>query len=55
MDLNDLAFYCVDCGVISDNSEIEKQKIPNGIAYKTTFICPNCGETTFSIYSKRSY
>ena len=55
MDLIDLGFYCNNCGKVFKSHELERIKIKVGIGYKTIFECPDCSETEFQIYSKRTY
>ena len=55
MDLNDLSFYCVECGAIFEASAVEKRKLSYSGKFKTVFECAKCSGTDFEIYSVRLY
>lgn len=55
MDLNDLKFYCVNCGTIFEYSEIEKKKLPKNVSIKAVLECNDCSGTKFEVYTTRLY
>jgi len=55
MKLNELSFYCVNCGCIFDKATIEKRKLEPNVQFKTVFECPTCLENDFQIYSNTTY
>jgi len=55
VNVNDLVFYCVDCGQLFDHTEIEKKKLENPINYVAVLECGACSGTQFEIYTKKCY
>lgn len=55
MDINDLTFYCIDCGAVFQAHEIEKKKIISGSQFKAILECGKCSGTNFEIYTRRLY
>jgi len=53
MRIDELSFYCVNCGKTYKAENIELSKLEVGGNLKTIFECPDCCENDFQIYSNR--
>ena len=53
--LEDLGFYCIDCGEEQNFNQIESEPNENAGIYKKVFICRSCGCYNFEIYSTTKY